>query len=151
VKFCFFDSSALVKRYVQETGTQRVQELAASEVIFVSRVTWVEVLSAFARLSRERKADPARLFATRQLFQHDWRNQYQIVELHEEIAERAGQLVQQHVLRAYDSIQLASAFSLHPLFEQIDPLLFTFVCADDRLLSVAEAEGMRAENPNRHL
>lgn len=103
MKFCFFDSSALVKRYVQEAGTQRVQELAASAVIFVSRVTWVEVLSAFARLSRERKADPARLFATRQLFQHDWRNQYQIVELNEEIADRAGQLVQRHILRAYDS------------------------------------------------
>ncbi len=150
MKLCFFDSSALVKRYVQEVGTQWVQERTESAIIFVSRLTWVEVLSAFARLSREPKADSTRLLATRQLFQYDWRSQYQVVEVNQEIVNSAGQLVQQHSLWAYDSMQLASALSLYPLFDQIAPGLFTFVCADDRLLNAAAAEGMQVENPNGH-
>jgi uncharacterized protein len=52
----FFDSSALVKRYVPEPGTGWIQSLAmagAGHQIFVARITWVEVLSALARRQRE--------------------------------------------------------------------------------------------------
>ncbi len=149
----FFDSSALVKRYVQEQGTQWVQSItaiASSPIVFVSRITWIEVQSAFARLAREQKIDPGKLVAIRRLFEYDWMNQYQIIELDQDITIQAGQLVHQYVLRAYDSVQLASAFSIHPLFARIDPRLFTFVCADDRLLKVAKTEGMRIENPDNH-
>lgn len=52
----FFDSSALVKRYVQEIGSAWVQTVTAYQAanqLIVARITWVEVLSAFARLQRE--------------------------------------------------------------------------------------------------
>jgi predicted nucleic acid-binding protein len=153
VNLYFFDSSALVKRYVHEQGTQWVQTVTAltsSPIVFVSRITWVEVQSALARLAREQKIDAAKLATTRRLFEYDWANQYQVIELEQDIATHAGQLVQQYVLRAYDSVQLASALSVFPFFARIDPQLFTFVCADDRLLMVAKTEGMQTENPNNH-
>lgn len=149
----FLDSSALVKRYVQEVGSSWVQAVTAStasNILLVSRITRVEVLSALARLQREGKIDPAKMTTTLHLFHYDWTNQYQIVELDQEITERAGQLVQRYPLRAYDSVQLASALSLYPFFSRIDPQLFTFACADDRLLSVAQTEGMLIENPNTY-
>ena len=149
----FLDSSALVKRYVYEVGSSWVQAATAStasNILLVSRITRVEVLSALARLQREGTIDPTKMTTTLHLFQYDWMNQYQIVELDQDITERAGQLVQRYPLRAYDSVQLASALSLHPFFSRIDPQLFTFVCADDRLLSVAQTEGMLVENPNRY-
>lgn len=48
----YFDSSALVKRYVAETGTAWVTGLmdpAAGNLLYVARLTGVEVVSAFAR------------------------------------------------------------------------------------------------------
>lgn len=149
----FFDSYALVKRYVHEVGSRWVQAVTVSttsNILFVSRITWVEVLSALARLQREGRIDPSKITTTLQIFQYDWINQYQIVELDQDITELAGQLVQRYPLRAYDGVQLASVLSLHPFFAKIDPQMFTFVCADDRLLTVAQTEGMLIENPNNH-
>ena len=77
----FFDSSALVKRYVQENGSEWVRQATALQkhVILVSRITYVEVLSAFARLQREGKIDSTAISTTRDLFEYDWTNQYQIL------------------------------------------------------------------------
>jgi predicted nucleic acid-binding protein len=153
MKLYFFDSSALVKRYVDEIGSLWVQGITASQtanIILVSRITQVEVLSALARLQRDGKIDRAAIVKTIHLFHDDWASQYQIVELDQTITEQAGQLVQTYPLRAYDSIQLASALSLYPFFATIDPHIFTFVAADDRLLTVAKTEGMPVENPNHH-
>jgi len=153
VNLYYCDSSALVKRYVNEQGTPWVQTITAANsanIIFVSRITWVEVQSAFARLDREGQMDSVKVATARQLFLYDWTNQYQIVELDQDISGQAGQLVQHYPLRAYDSVQLASALNLFPFFSRIDPQLFTFVCADDRLVNAAKAEGMRVENPNNH-
>jgi predicted nucleic acid-binding protein len=150
----FFDSSALVKRYVREAGSRWVQSVTAfttANMVFACRITWVEVLSALARLQREGNIDPAAMTATFDLFQHDWTTQYQIIELDHSITELAGQLAQKYPLRAYDSIQLASALNFYPFFAAIDPQIFTFVCADERLLTVAQSEGMPVENPNTHV
>ena len=45
----FFDSSALIKRYINETGTAWVQSLtdaASGHEIYIARVTTVEVVAA---------------------------------------------------------------------------------------------------------
>ena len=52
--------------------------------------------------------------------------------------EKAVTLIEQHGLRAYDSIQLAGCLTL-PVREGED--LATFTCADQRLVAAAEAEG----------
>ncbi|HEY9706764.1 MAG TPA: type II toxin-antitoxin system VapC family toxin, partial [Oculatellaceae cyanobacterium] len=52
----FLDSSALVKRYVPETGSawiQAIADAATGNLLIISRITWVEVLSALARRQRE--------------------------------------------------------------------------------------------------
>jgi predicted nucleic acid-binding protein len=153
VNLYFFDSSALVKRYVNEGGSRWVHAMTAtttSNIVLVSRITRVEVVSALARLQREGNIAPSNITRTLQLFQYDWMTQYQIIELDQSITEHAGQLVQTYPLRAYDSVQLASALSVYPFFSTIDPQIFTFVCADDRLLTVAQTEGMPIENPNTY-
>ena len=51
----FVDSSALVKRYVQETGTPWVRRLTRhnpSTIIYIARIKVVEVTSAVARRRR---------------------------------------------------------------------------------------------------
>jgi len=153
VKIYFLDTSALAKRYVTEIGSNWVKTLtdpALENKIILSRITWVELISAFARLQREGKVDPNDVKTNIQAFRYDWETQYQVVEVNEELIENAGNLVQKYPLRAYDSVQLASALKIYPIFEKLNTHAFTFVCADDRLLNVAKAEGLQTDNPNLH-
>ena len=153
VNIYFVDTSALVKRYVTEIGSNWMKMLtdpASENKIILSRIAWVELISAFARLQREGKVNPDDVDTNIQALRYDWETQYQIVEVDKELIETAGDLVQQYPLRAYDSVQLASALKLFPVFEKTAPNAFTFISADDRLLSVANVEGLRIDNPNLH-
>jgi hypothetical protein len=47
----FFDASALVKKYVRETDSARVRRLLGTGGVALSRLSEVEVVSAFARLA----------------------------------------------------------------------------------------------------
>lgn len=150
----FLDTSALVKRYMTETGTTWIETLTdpdSDNKIILARVTWVETLSAFTRLHRENKIVPSLLAQNIQVFKMDWESQYQIVEVEKSDFERAAELVQKHPLRAYDSIQLASALKIYSAFAQTAPNAFTFVSADDRLINAAQTENLNVENPNNHL
>ena len=49
----YFDASALVKRYVRETGSVKVRRLLSSDVSATSRLSAVEITSALMRRSRE--------------------------------------------------------------------------------------------------
>lgn len=153
VNIYFVDTSALVKRYVTETGSnwmKTITDPASANKIILSRITWIELVSALARLQREGKVNPNDVSSTVQAFRYDWETQYQLVEVDKELIETAGDLVQKYPLRAYDSIQLASALKLFPVFEKVVPNAFNFISADDRLLKVAKAEGLRIDNPNLH-
>ncbi|MBE2198227.1 MAG: type II toxin-antitoxin system VapC family toxin [Anaerolinea sp.] len=151
IKAYFFDSSALVKRYVREMGSVWVQTVTAPQAanqLILSRITWVEVLSAFARLQREDNLSFMDVTAVTQAFQYDFDTQYQVVELDRSLIHDAGKLVQRHPLRAYDSVQLASALKLQPILSQFPEATLTFVTADKRLLTIAQAEGLIVDNPN---
>ncbi len=77
--------------------------------------------------------------------------EYKFIELNEVIISQARKLLDRYPLRAYDSVQLASALvaSQALVFRKLSPLIF--VSADDRLVKVAMAEGLATENPNLHV
>ena len=49
----YFDASALVKRYVRETGSTTVRRLLTLDAPVTSRLSEVEVASALVRRARE--------------------------------------------------------------------------------------------------
>ncbi len=149
----FLDSSALVKRYVPETGSAWVQALAdvaTGNLLIIARITWVEVLSALARRQRDGSLSAPDVDLIIQRFRFDLNNQYQVVELDRALAESAGQLVKQYPLRAYDAIQLASVLRIQPTFATATSTSLVFLTADDRLLTIAQAAGLVTDNPNNH-
>ena len=101
-------------------------------------------------MKRESVLDTADFNTVLQAFEYDWDTQYQIVEFDKSLAEQAGELVKRHPLRAYDSVQLASALKIYQIHTQVASELFTFVSADDRLLNIAKLENMQVENPLEH-
>ncbi|MBN1954688.1 MAG: type II toxin-antitoxin system VapC family toxin [Anaerolineae bacterium] len=149
----FLDSSALVKRYVAETGSAWIQALAeptAGHTLFIARITWIEVLSALARRQREAGAPPQDISSTISQFRYDLDTQYQVIELGQALVELAGELALRHPLRTYDAVQLAAACRVQSGLVPAGAPALTFVSADVRLLAVTQTEGLPTGNPNDH-
>jgi predicted nucleic acid-binding protein len=149
----FLDSSALVKRYVPETGSTWIQAIAdavTGNLLIISRITWVEVLSVLARWQREGSLSATDVHLIIQRFRYDLNNQYQVVELDLTVTENAGQLVNQYPLRAYDAVQLASVLRIQAAFATATSTSLVFLTADDRLLTIAQTAGLLTDNPHHH-
>ncbi|MDX2241601.1 MAG: type II toxin-antitoxin system VapC family toxin [Leptolyngbyaceae cyanobacterium bins.302] len=149
----FLDSSALVKRYIPETGSGWIQNLAdtsAGNLLIIARITWVEVLSALARRHREGSLITTDLNLVIQQFRFDLTTQYRVVELNQLLSEQAGQLVTQYPLRAYDAIQLASGLRTQSAFTSATATTLIFVTADVQLLTIAQSAGLTTDNPNNY-
>lgn len=149
----FYDSSGLVKRYANEVGTAWVQGIcdpAGGNEIWVARVTGAEVVAAIWKKVREGLLSAADATTMTDDFKDHFRNQYRIVEVRSDMIEEAMNLAQQHSLRGYDAVQLASAKFADAQLKsaRLSPLVF--VSADDALLAAAHAEGLMMENPNHH-
>jgi uncharacterized protein len=149
----FLDSSALLKRYLSEIGTAWVQSLtakASGNILLISRITSVEILSAIARRQREGSLTSEQTQTLRTIFQQHFTDQYEIVELTPTLTTLAGELCARQSLRAYDAVQLASALSILPIIAQSPENFLTFLTADDRLLRAAQLEHLQVDNPNLH-
>lgn len=129
----FCDTSALIKLLIEEPGTPTVQRaLAQAEVLAVCRIAWVESIAAMARRQREQPEDGDLLDQARQRLSDSW-GDCLVVEINQELVERAGRLADAFALRAYDSVQLAAAH--HLMVNSQLPL--TFACFDRRLNQAA--------------
>lgn len=132
----FLDSSALVKRYVAETGSDLVRRIfEAADEIVVSPVTRLEAASALARRCRE--GDLTAAEGRRALRRLDWeRPDFTRVRFGPDLERTARRLLFRRSLRTLDAIQLASAKLASCRF---------LVSSDRRLLVAAEQERLRTE------
>ncbi len=108
----FFDSSAIVKGYTQETGTAWVVGLTdptARHEIYLARIPGVEVVSAVARRSRSGGLSSSTAAKVLADFHFDFAQQYQTFEITAALVTRAMTLAETHALRGYDAVQLAAA------------------------------------------
>ena len=149
----FLDTSALVKRYVPESGSNWIQSItvpAAGNFLTISQITWVEVYSAFARRQREGSLSVDEVDQLMGDFRTDFDNQYEVLEVDRTLIETAGALVMQNPLRAYDSVQLASALRVQSTLISVSETQLVFVSADNRLLNIAQSTGLAIDNPNNY-
>ena len=80
----FFDSSALVKRHVNELGSRWVRSLThvkADHTIYLSRITAVEIVSAITRRQRGRSLSVAQGAAILGHFRRHLAQRYNLLEL----------------------------------------------------------------------
>jgi len=144
----FLDTSTVVKRYVQETGTAWVQALAAPTVrhsLFVVRITLAETVAAITRRERGGSITPQDAATAVADFQLDFALQYRVVEVSAGLVAQAATLARRHGLRGYDAVQLAAVLEIHAT----DPSV-TLLSADAELNTAALAEGLSVDDPNSH-
>ncbi len=149
----FLDSSALVKRYVEEIGSSWILSItnsSSSNHLYVVEITLVEALSAIGRRQREGNLSGEQVNVILEDIRFDFQNVFQIIEIDQNLIDVAGELVLQYPLRAYDAIQLASALQVRALLTSFPEIQLTFVSADDRLLNIAQTETLLTENPNNY-
>ena len=137
----FLDSSALVKRYVQEVGTSWVRGLArrgAANQIILARITAVEVTSAIARRRQGGSLTSARasLFLSR--FRRHLAGRYVLLDMTPSLLAEAMNLANIHELRAYDAVQPASALRVN----RLSGGAIVLVSSDQELNKAAAAEGL---------
>jgi predicted nucleic acid-binding protein len=149
----FFDSSAVVKRYIQETGSLWVGNLfdpALNNEIFLASVTPIEVVAAITRRGLGGSIPSADAALACGNFQADWQGDYQTVELTEGVIRRAVKMAETHGLRGYDAVQLAAALEVNALCVANGLAEVIFVSGDNELNRVALKEGLVVEDPNNY-
>jgi uncharacterized protein len=149
----FLDSSALVKRYAQETGSAWVEILTdpqAGHHFYLARITAVEVVAAVARRQRGGAFSAADAAAALTDFADDLAHQYRQVDITSRLITQAIELAKTYALRGYDAIQLAAVLTVHVAREAQGLSRLTLVSADHELNTAAVAEGLLVDDPNLH-
>jgi predicted nucleic acid-binding protein len=147
VAVSFFDSSALIKGYWQEVGSDVVRSLLATDSVCVSTLCGVELASALTRLSREGVMGAAEVTQLVADYGHDVR-EYLVVDLDDALLEAATKILLESTgpLRTLDAIQVAAArFALNRVERAGDEV--RLVSADRRMLGAAAALGLPTLNP----
>jgi predicted nucleic acid-binding protein len=136
----YCDSSALVKLYVVEPGSEEVRAaVEAAEAVATCRITWAEIHAALSRRAREAPQDAAAIETAKQAFAAEWLH-YVVIEVSQSIVERAGEFADTFALRGYDAVQLAAA----QILAETSGEACAFACFDLRLAKAAKVLGLRA-------
>jgi len=147
----FLDTSALVKRYVSETGTAWVRKIVdprQQNAIYISDAAGPELVAALVRRAKGNTLLLADLQRALTAFRVHWRVEYRRVRIHDQVVERAMLLAERHGLRGYDAVHLATVLELDDIFRLQQVSAPIMVSADIEQLAAAASEGLAFENPN---
>lgn len=129
----YADTSALVKRYIREEGSEQViKEFDQSPNIATASITLVEMASVLSKASKLGWVTESDCTSAWQDFLSHWQA-YIRLPISTSVVERAATVSWEYHLRAYDSLHLACALAWkEAIGEQV-----VFACFDNNLLSAA--------------
>ncbi len=133
----FFDTSALLKAFQKEVGTEKVIELLENNEneIVISELTKIEYKSALYRRFRNKELNENSLIDLIINF-NEFTETIEIEEINSFTIKKAEELIDNQGksgLRTLDAVQFAS-------FVLVENKVKKFVCADTRLCDIIEKE-----------
>ncbi len=132
----FFDSSALAKRYLEESGSQKVERLCLrAERVLVSILCLPEIVSALNRKKREMiiSQEHYNVIKERILLEFEDFLSYPVTP---RVLSLSIECLEKYPLRAMDSLHLACALDIRPGL---------FVSADERQLEAARKMRLKVQ------
>jgi len=145
MELLFFDTSALVKRYYEELGTETVDTLIEGETtVVITSLTIIETVFAFRRKYNRDELNEGDVNSLLAAFFEEALDDYIILPMEESIQQFSFDLILEDDLRTLDSLQLSAAISL-----STEDVTVTFVSADEELLSTAQDRGLTVVNPDQ--
>ena len=150
MRFYYFDTSALVKAYLPEAGTDRVREILtevrtepATGRAFACSIVYPEAVSAVTKRENMGKLTAFEVSRAVQQIEQDFSadppRPYEVLDATRPIVTRAATLVRSQALRGFDAVHLAAALELRDVALAVSD--FLFATTDKRLATAAEAEG----------
>lgn len=137
-EWAYFDTSAIVKRYVQEVDSRGARRMLSRYRIVTSVITPAEAAAALCR--RRSLAELAQEdFDAIAVRIHADRAYWELVELGSSVLARAEDLLRQSPARTLDALHLASAL----LFQKEVGVALPFVTADRKQGAAASSLGLR--------
>jgi len=145
----FLDTSALVKAYLDEPGSEVVREIIKHrrQSVYVSDHVALETLAAFASNLRRLHIVPKRYLHARSEFLRDFPGGFNVVEVEAEMVQDAMQLADVYHrldVGAMDLLHVATAMQVRAAVSARSP---TIVCADRAMRNLATAAGLGVFNP----
>jgi len=132
----FFDSSALVKRYVEEHGSPEVESiLQKASGLGVSIICYPEIISALCRLKRERILSVHNYTSLRAALLADLEDAT-ICIIAPAVIKHSVVLLESNTLRAMDSLHIGCALVWNSDL---------FVSADIRQIAAAKRAGLKTK------
>lgn len=142
----YIDSSALVKRYRTETGTDILNSLfsgkADGEVFVTSQFTAVEIESVAARGLRGKVLNRTAHGVMLRAFAEDF-GKAVVYPVSAGLVAEAGLYARNHALKAADAIHLTTALRV----KKATSIQTVFVASDKELLGASMSEGFNILNP----
>ncbi len=141
----YLDTSALLKGYLEEPGSETVRALlGASGGVITSVLAYTEARAGLARQERERRLTDAERRAALTDLERDWET-WGCLDVTTPLAQEAGRLAEVHALSGADAVHLASAL----IVREESGGATTFWSSDIRLARAARREGLRIGNLGR--
>ena len=145
----YFDTSAFLKRYVEEKGSTYVSRMLEDGVpVILATVTYTEMLMALRKKKSEQALSPADYSAAVQDITSDWveMNVLPIDDgFHGEVRRIADELRHDRHLKALDAIHLASALVVRQKYTDM-----IFMTSDRQLKHVATEFNFVVDDPEQH-
>ncbi|MCB0064514.1 MAG: type II toxin-antitoxin system VapC family toxin [Caldilineaceae bacterium] len=134
----YWDTSALIKQYVRESGTADVEMLIKQAAASATTpICYVEISATLAKLVRMKRMTHNVTTTVWEKFIIDWPTLVQI-QINQTILAQASTLAWTYDLRGYDAIHLASAY----LWQGMLGEAVTFATYDQQLWHAALGLGM---------
>ena len=135
----YLDTSALLKRYIQETGSDvLLANLPMFDISGSAILIYTEMAAALSKAVRQGWQTEKNAQAVWEIFQSDW-PQLTIIGVDFPVIQRSGELAWKYGLRGYDAVHLAAALTWQDgMGEQI-----TFATFDKKLWEAAQKTSLR--------
>lgn len=140
----YFDTSALAKRYLFESGTDSVNTIFSQEgvVRYISHVSKIELYHGIFRKMRAGELPRLMLKKILKQFQRDLK-EFHIMPLNDQVIKISQKIVSRHLLKTLDAIHVATAM----IIKKTGSVPVHFVSSDAQQNTIALKHGLRVINP----
>ncbi|MGA1865461.1 MAG: type II toxin-antitoxin system VapC family toxin [bacterium] len=130
----FFDSSALAKRYIDESGSERIESICLkAEMIGVSIICMPEIISALCRLKRESVITQNQYNNAKQALFNDLKDAM-VCNITPSVIRQSIKILEENSIRAMDALHLGCA---------LEWKASVFVSSDLKQISSAQNAGLK--------
>lgn len=147
----FVDTSALVKAYIEESGSETVQEAFGilDRSVAVSTLVAAETLGMFGRLRRRRTIRERVYRRAKDDFLNHYRTRYYVVHPDEGVMPPALSLIDAHHERSVGAMDVVHLCTAEYLQSLIPAYPVSIMCSDAGFSTLAQQRGFDVFDPTR--